>query len=467
MRKLLALVVGLALTALGFADTEFLGIFIGGNHIGYSSTATMTDRLNGVVRNRTDSKTVLDAALLGAAMKTVIDSRTWYDQAKRPLRMEFKVESAGRVQTTVATFKSGSIQLEMENGGQKSTKTLTLPTDAPVVDDAVSALLADGGSKPKAYYVLDPMTASLVKNTVSNKGKGRVTVQGKEFDATLIVVSEPRATMTLYMGAKGDVIKIDGPMGMEMIPMSEAEATAGATGGGENTDLATATAIRPSRSIGDASALKSLALKITGHDLGALPSDAFQSVNRAGKAWKVVLHPFAMNTNTTIAQAQKAKSAWTRPTLNIPARDATFVALAKKLIGPAKTVAEASKRVRDYVYDVMKPNAGIGVLRDAREILKTKEGVCRDYATLTATLLRAGKVPTRLVSGLVLQDDQYFYHAWVEVWDGKHWSGVDSTRPKAMLGADHLKLAQGNVEEAFNFTFLDHVKIDVLDVRRN
>jgi transglutaminase-like putative cysteine protease len=115
----------------------------------------------------------------------------------------------------------------------------------------------------------------------------------------------------------------------------------------------------------------------------------------------------------------------------------------------------------------MRPNAGIGVLRDAGEVLKTKEGVCRDYAVLTAAILRAGKVPSRLASGLLYMDGQYFYHAWVEVWDGTHWVGVDSTRPADHVGAGHLKLAQGNVEDAFSFTYLGGAKVEVLNVRRN
>ena len=114
----------------------------------------------------------------------------------------------------------------------------------------------------------------------------------------------------------------------------------------------------------------------------------------------------------------------------------------------------------------MKANAGIGVLRDAGEVLKTKEGVCRDYAILTATIMRAAGIPTRLCSGLVNWDGSFYYHAWVEVWDGKRWLGMDSTVPYLQISATHVKLGDGNVEEAFTFTFLDKVKIEVLEAKR-
>jgi transglutaminase-like putative cysteine protease len=65
-----------------------------------------------------------------------------------------------------------------------------------------------------------------------------------------------------------------------------------------------------------------------------------------------------------------------------------------------------------------------------------------------------------------MMDGSYYYHAWVEVWDGKAWCGVDATRPAKRVAADHLKLANGSVEDAFTFTFLDKVKVEVLNVRR-
>ena len=114
----------------------------------------------------------------------------------------------------------------------------------------------------------------------------------------------------------------------------------------------------------------------------------------------------------------------------------------------------------------MSPNAGIGVLRDASEVLKTKEGVCRDYAILTATILRAANIPARLASGLVYAQEAFYYHAWTEYWDGKRWIGLDSTRPSGKVTAGHVKLAHGSVEEAFLFTFLDKARIQVLNLKR-
>jgi transglutaminase-like putative cysteine protease len=129
-------------------------------------------------------------------------------------------------------------------------------------------------------------------------------------------------------------------------------------------------------------------------------------------------------------------------------------------------VMDVVRAIHDYVHDLMTPNAGIGVLRDAREILSSHEGVCRDYAILTATLLRAAKVPARVCSGLVYMDGAFYYHAWAEFWDSTQWIGVDSTLEIGELTPGHIKLAHGNVEEAFTFTVLDGVKVNVLEKKQ-
>ncbi|MEJ5171845.1 MAG: transglutaminase-like domain-containing protein, partial [Fimbriimonadales bacterium] len=138
-------------------------------------------------------------------------------------------------------------------------------------------------------------------------------------------------------------------------------------------------------------------------------------------------------------------------------------ALAKKIVGAETNAARAAAKIQDWVYRELQPNAGIGVLRDAREVLKTKEGVCRDYAILTAALLRAAGVPARLASGLIYDDGAFYYHAWAEAWTGRDWVGVDSTRSRRGLSPLYIKTAQGNVEEAYNFPFLGNAKLKVLE----
>lgn len=450
----------LTLTA-AFGAESWLGLYLQGTKIGYSSTIETDDSLAGKPARKSVSATVIDAGMLGTSLSLRIDSTTW-TIADSTAQMEFLVSSSGRTQKLIAKFTPKTIELDIDNNGTKSKKSIVRPKDGEVVDDPVNALMK-GGSMSKSFYVLDPLTVSLVKNTATSKGKSKTTVRGQEVEALLIEITEPRSTSRVYVSAKGDLIKAEAAMGIEMIPMPKEEALQGAPAGGPPVDIAEATRIRPTGTMGRIESLKSATLKVTGRDLAQLPSDAHQTVTRQGPSWTIVAHPVPFPaTGAKISQSAAALPSWTKPSLYVPASQPSFQKLAKTIIGKETDTVRAARKIHRYVHDLMKPNAGIGVLRDANEILKTCEGVCRDYAILSATLFRAAGIPSRLCSGLIFFDGAFYYHAWVEFWDGKNWIGVDTTRPQPELTPGHIKLAHGSVEQAFTFTFLENTTIQVV-----
>jgi hypothetical protein len=471
MRKLFVLA-SLLMAVLAQAEEQFLGIYMGGNKIGYSSYNTHPDMYGDQKVVRTDSKTVLDASLLAAALKMRMEGTTWANSAGKPLKMTFMMTSSGRTQKIVALFNSKTVEIDVTNGGQKNHMSLPIPGDGTIVDDPLELVVAGkihAGGK-KTIYVLDPTTVSFMKTDVVVVGPGSTTINGKKVTGTLVQIVDPRITMDVYISAKGDLIKAEA-IGMVMVPETRAMALNNTAKPGyqPSTDLAFATKITTDKKITDPADLTGLTLRLTGKDLSRLPSDEHQSVKKEGTGWVIDVHPPKLPTgdSLTIAEVGKQKPEWLKPTLNIPSNSSTFKELSATVLKGETKVIPAALAVRGYVYSIMRPNAGIGVLRDATEVLSSKEGVCRDYAILTATLMRASGIPARLASGVVNWQGDFFYHAWVEIWDGSKWIGVDSTVPQKQMSASHVKLADGNVEDAFAFTFLDKVKIEVLDIRRN
>ncbi|WP_257539117.1 transglutaminase family protein [Sphingobium sp. CFD-1] len=67
------------------------------------------------------------------------------------------------------------------------------------------------------------------------------------------------------------------------------------------------------------------------------------------------------------------------------------------------------------------------VTTSAVDSFVTQQGVCRDYAHLTAALIRACDIPARLVSVYALDLDPPDFHAVVEVWLDGAWHLVDAT----------------------------------------
>lgn len=84
-----------------------------------------------------------------------------------------------------------------------------------------------------------------------------------------------------------------------------------------------------------------------------------------------------------------------------------------------------------------------------RDVLKTREGVCQDFAHVMIGLCRALKIPARYVSGYLYNGpaDQLkgaqASHAWVEVYlPGHGWCGLDPTNDRPTAG-HHVKVAAG------------------------
>jgi transglutaminase-like putative cysteine protease len=69
---------------------------------------------------------------------------------------------------------------------------------------------------------------------------------------------------------------------------------------------------------------------------------------------------------------------------------------------------------------------------DIDDILKSKKGICYDYAAVLASLLREAGIPTKLVMGY--RSDMEEYHAWNQVLIGGEWITVDATFGSVMQG---------------------------------
>lgn len=103
---------------------------------------------------------------------------------------------------------------------------------------------------------------------------------------------------------------------------------------------------------------------------------------------------------------------------------------------------EVVERVYNYIignftYDYDKAaTVPSGYLPDVDEIFTSNKGICFDYASVMATMLRSQKIPTRLEVGYMGEE----YHAWISTYiqdigwingiiefDGKEWNLMDPT----------------------------------------
>jgi hypothetical protein len=448
-----------ASSCFGSAAPTYLGLYLQGHKIGYSSFVAVPANWHGQKAERSDSRTVMDMGLLGTPLHMQIDSQTFTSAGQGVLEMKFDMESEGRKQLLDAEFSDKEVKLAIDNSGNKSIRVLPRPKGA-IVDDPIQLVLK--GDKKATCYVLDPTTASFVLNQVHLVGSKTIKKNGKSVEVKIVQIDDPRASEKVYVSGKGDVVRAEGPMGIVMLPESAREAMSVPAKYSPDVDLAYSSCIVPTGRLDDPVHAKSLEIQLRGANLSNIPSEEGQVVAHSPSGWTIEVQPHQIGDGSSIVEAAVEKPQFVTPDLDMPSNHSEFKSLAKKIIGSENQVEPASLLIKGWVYEHMRPNAGIGVLRDAAEVLKSKEGVCRDYAILTGTLLRAAGIPARLASGLVDWDGTFYYHAWNEIWNGHHWEGIDSTTPDQDFSATHIKLAEGTVSQTFTFAVLDGVKIHIL-----
>lgn len=143
--------------------------------------------------------------------------------------------------------------------------------------------------------------------------------------------------------------------------------------------------------------------------------------------------------------------------------DSETVKFGEQLAGSAGSDLEYVQEVYNYViqnitYDTaFAENTPVNYIPDPDQTLRSKKGICFDYASLMTALLRSQGVPTKLVTGY----SGKAYHAWISVYlreqgwvdqiiyfDGKDWTLMDPT-----LGASNdAEAVKKYVGDGSNYT---------------
>lgn len=112
-----------------------------------------------------------------------------------------------------------------------------------------------------------------------------------------------------------------------------------------------------------------------------------------------------------------------------------------KLLVNAKSDEEKVKIIYSYIinnfsYSYEKAESvrySTDYLPNLRDFMDSKTGICYDYASLFAAVLRSNKIPVKLVNGF--PTDTKKYHAWNEVLLDGEWIIIDTTRDASIVRA--------------------------------
>lgn len=137
---------------------------------------------------------------------------------------------------------------------------------------------------------------------------------------------------------------------------------------------------------------------------------------------------------------------WLSPSPLIESDDAAIRKQSAQLTAGAKNRWDAVRKVATWVHNEIAYT--IADTPSAARCLETRQGDCGPHSTLTIALLRAAKIPARLVGGVVYTPSfggSFGQHAWVEVHMGAAgWVAIDPTTDElTQISATHIKLFEG------------------------
>ncbi len=142
--------------------------------------------------------------------------------------------------------------------------------------------------------------------------------------------------------------------------------------------------------------------------------------------------------------------------------ESVCVAKARELVANAQNQGEAVEAICTYVvenvsYDEAKAQElkeASGYVPDPDATLSSQTGICFDYASLGAAMLRSQGIPTKIVTGYVSPSN--IYHAWIMVYIDGTWKSAQFSVEKDAWSRVDLTFAAGgsstNVGDGKSYT---------------
>ena len=122
----------------------------------------------------------------------------------------------------------------------------------------------------------------------------------------------------------------------------------------------------------------------------------------------------------------------------IQSDDADIRAAAREAAGEG-TPQERARRIARWVHKAVHRKDYRVSFASAKEVLLSREGDCTEHAVLTAALLRAEGIPSRVTVGVAYWKESFAYHMWTEAYLGG-WIPLDATLREDTVSATHIKL---------------------------
>ncbi|MEW6614030.1 MAG: transglutaminase-like domain-containing protein [Thermodesulfobacteriota bacterium] len=438
---------------------EWMGIYMGKDKIGYSVTNIQKGNDIYLVSERT----LMRLNVMGTPQEITILTNAILGRDFSIKSFRFDLQSGVVKFHAQAKVNETEMELYIHSGGRNIRKEIPLKTTPYLPGSLRLMLLQQGLTVGKEFRVpiFDPSTMSNEDIVVKIEGKERLKIGNESILAYRLKESFRGLVVRSWISEEGKTLKEESPMGMVMVKETKEEALTKNWGRGTGTDIILSTAVPVNIRIENPKLVKYLKVRLRGIPLSdfnltsgrqVLKGDILEITREETKTIKTYFLPLK----------ERGFEEHLKPSHLVQSNDAKIIEEAKRIVGNEKDALKAAKRIMEWVYQSIDKKPTISI-PSALEVLESKVGDCNEHTTLFTALTRAVGIPTRIITGIVLSDNNFYYHAWAEVYVGK-WLSLDPTMDQFPADATHIGFVEGELDKQVEMMkVIGHLKAEILE----
>jgi len=431
-------------------EDQWAALLIAGGKVGYLHTVTR--RIEGerpLIVTSIFSEVGIKRMGVNLSLSTFVEQRETPDGAL--VSASSDTRGGGTAVSVRMEVRDGQAIITTRTAGEP--RTTTTPWDAEVLGPwAQTQRLRQSGFRPGArveYKIFDPSLQRVIRSAVALDGPETLRIGGREMMLTRGVMTQdalPGVRTTVWLDERGDVVRsvTDAMLEIETLRATREEALS-AVVPAEAMDVMDRFTIRTER-IDAPERVRNALYRLT------LPEEAFKSLALEDARQRIEGRGEGFVTLRVRADAQPAHTG--RPpgpeclaaSPYIQSDDADIRAAAREAAGEG-TPQERARRIARWVHKAVHRKDYRVSFASAKEVLLSREGDCTEHAVLTAALLRAEGIPSRVTVGVAYWKESFAYHMWTEAYLGG-WIPLDATLREDTVSATHIKLGATALETA-------------------
>jgi len=436
---------------------EWWGVFYCGEKIGYASQ-TISPKSKGY---KLHDQSVMNLNLLGTVQPATTRLEMEANEDWTLENFEFGLSSREIRFTARGRVNEGTLRLEIDSAGHKSTREITL-SQAPYLLAALKPYVVTQqleAGKKFFFSTFDPATLSQQVTTVVIEGREQIRAGGRTEPAIKLRQSFRGISVVSWVDGQGRTLKEESPAGLSLVRQSAEDAKA-ASSRAVSLDIVAQTSIPIANAIADPQSRADLKLKLSGINLANFSlSGGRQRLSDDGLEIRRE-NPQQLSAKSIPIRDARMTS-YLQPTPFLQADHPSIRVLAAKILNGETNSYRAAVKIKDWVYKEIAKQPTVSI-PNALEVLQTKRGDCNEHTVLFNALARAAGIPAKTVVGIVYLRGAFYYHAWSEIWLGE-WISIDSVLNQFPADVTHVKFLEGEIDRQLDILqLIGNLKIEIL-----